>query len=138
MSGLLKEKRSTRGQRMSELVGEALEQDSQFYGDSVWTEEESDDSYEDDEVKPDEFDSDFNDTEDEDGPDDDAEESATRKSERNDAQEKNVGRYKEPTKQRNGQRPKGTRVLLSLLFNKKRNVYIYIPSKPQALDLTQQ
>lgn len=53
---------------MADLVGQAAEDDEQFWGNEVWNEDEdgSDaESFEEDEeeVKPDEFDSDFNDTE---------------------------------------------------------------------------
>lgn len=52
---------------MADLVGQAAEDDEQFWGDAVWNEDEdgSDaESFEDEEeAKPDEFDSDFNDTE---------------------------------------------------------------------------
>ena len=55
---------------MAELVGQAAEDDEQFWNDDVWKEDEDDseaDSFEEEEeVKPDEFDSDFNDTETED------------------------------------------------------------------------
>lgn len=106
MSTLLKEKRSTRGLRMSELVGEALEQDAEFYEHEIWAEEESDDSYEAEEIKPDEFDSDFNDSEDDDDSDDDEEEVALRKTERSTQRASGgggsggggSGRYKEPAK----------------------------------------
>ena len=60
-------KRSTRGRRTVELDGEELEEDKLFWGDNVWKDDESDDSFEveeEEEDKPDEFDSDFNDTED--------------------------------------------------------------------------
>jgi hypothetical protein len=78
-------------------VGEALEEDSQFYNDDIWAEDESDDSYEAEEEKPDVFDSDFNDTEDDDESDD-GEESDTRRNERIDSRAKSGGRYKEPGK----------------------------------------
>ncbi len=60
-------KRATRGRRTAELQGEELEEDELFWGDNVWKDDESDDSFEveEEEDKPDEFDSDFNDTEDE-------------------------------------------------------------------------
>ena len=70
MSSLIGKKRSTRGQRMTALVGEALDEDNAFYGAEIW--EEGDDSdnssfnSSDDEEKPDQFDSDFNDSEDDD------------------------------------------------------------------------
>jgi hypothetical protein len=51
---------------MAELIGEAAEQDESFWGNEVWKEDESDDSFESEEVKPDVFDSDFNDSEDDD------------------------------------------------------------------------
>lgn len=66
MSEMLKEKRATRGSRMTELVGEAAEEDELFWNNEVWQEADSDDDSfgsEDEEQKPDEFDSDFNDTE---------------------------------------------------------------------------
>ena len=68
MSNLLINKRTTRGQRMTALVGEALDEDNAFYGAEIW--EEGDDSdnasfnSSDEEEKPDQFDSDFNDSED--------------------------------------------------------------------------
>ena len=69
MSSMLEAKRATRGLRMSELVGQAAEDDEQFWNNEVWQEEGSDaDSFrsDDDDQRPDEFDSDFNDTETED------------------------------------------------------------------------
>jgi len=64
---MLKTKRSTRGQRMNELVGDAIDEDNAFYGAEIWEDgDESDNaSFSSEEEKPDEFDSDFNDTEDE-------------------------------------------------------------------------
>ena len=67
MAAINREKRASRGTRMTELVGDALEEDEAFWGHDIWNEEEGSDmdSYdeEEEEVKPDEFDSDFNDTE---------------------------------------------------------------------------
>lgn len=72
---MLREKRATRGTRMTALVGEAAEDDEAFWGHGIWQENESDnESYETEEEKPDVFDSDFNDSED-DG--DDEEESGS-------------------------------------------------------------
>jgi hypothetical protein len=81
MSALLEDKRSTRGLRMGELVGEAAEEDATFWGLShdIWKDDGSDDesneSYEQEDEKPDLFDSDFNDTETEDDEESDAEKS---------------------------------------------------------------
>ena len=75
---MLQEKRATRGLRMSVLVGEAADEDNQFYSNDLWEEDESDDSYEAEEIKPDVFDSDFNDTEDEESSDDEDENNARR------------------------------------------------------------
>jgi hypothetical protein len=77
MSSMLEAKRATRGLRMADLVGQAAEDDEQFWNNEVWQEDGSDaESFhsEDDEQRPDEFDSDFNDseTEEEEGSDDDA------------------------------------------------------------------
>jgi hypothetical protein len=79
MSKLLEQKRATRGLRMAELVGQAADDDQQFWNDDIWKEDEDDsdaESYdeEEEEAKPDEFDSDFNDseTEDEEESDDEA------------------------------------------------------------------
>jgi hypothetical protein len=72
---MLRDKRTTRGLRMADLVGQAAEDDDQFWNADVWNEEGSDqDSFSEEEVKPDEFDEDFNDTEteDEEGSDEDA------------------------------------------------------------------
>ena len=68
MSQMLSSKRATRGQRMTALIGEAVEQDEAFWGADVW--ESDDESFSEVEVEPDVFDSDFNDTEDEGGSDD--------------------------------------------------------------------
>ena len=94
---MLSEKRSTRGKRMTELVGEALDQDSLFYDHETWNEEESDDSFEEEEIQPDEFDSDFNDTEDEDDSDSE-DENIVRKKERVDTRKDTTSKYKEPKK----------------------------------------
>lgn len=62
---MLRDKRATRGKRMSSLVGEAAEEDEQFWGHEIWQENESDnESYSTEEERPDMFDSDFNDSED--------------------------------------------------------------------------
>ena len=60
---------------MAALVGEAVEQDEAFWGDGVWADDQSDESFSEneEEVKPDVFDSDFNDSEDSDDDDSDAE-----------------------------------------------------------------
>ena len=68
MSQMLSSKRATRGQRMTALIGEAVEQDEAFWGADVW--ESDDESFSEEEIEPDVFDSDFNDTEDEGGSDD--------------------------------------------------------------------
>lgn len=63
---MLSNARSTRGKRMSVLVGKAAEDDEAFWGAGadVWDDEGSDaESYVAEEEKPDLFDSDFNDTE---------------------------------------------------------------------------
>lgn len=67
MSILLQDKRKTRGTRINDLIGEAAEQDEQFWSHSVWKEDEEDESFgsEDEEEKPDEFDSDFDESEEE-------------------------------------------------------------------------
>ena len=58
---MLSEKRTTRGLRMSALVGEAVDQDSSFWGAEVWGEDESgNESFSEESDRPDEFDSDFN------------------------------------------------------------------------------
>lgn len=79
MSQMLVAKRATRGLRMNELVGAAVEEDAEFWNNEVW--KEGDDSseegsfvLEEQEDRPDQFDSDFNDSEtDEDGSDSDKE-----------------------------------------------------------------
>lgn len=74
---MLQEKRSTRGQRMTALVGKAQEEDDAFWGgESAWRElEEGSDAEsfrsDDEQQQPDEFDSDFNDTETDDSDDED-------------------------------------------------------------------
>lgn len=62
-----RERRTTSGRRMTELVGKALEEDQQFYNNELWKEgsDSSDnESFHAEEEEKDEFDSDFNDTED--------------------------------------------------------------------------
>ena len=110
MSALLQDKRKTRGLRINELVGEALEQDNAFYGHETWAEEESDDSYSEEEIKPDVFDSDFNDTESDEDSEDDEEEGKVRKAERSASRRASVtgGKYKEPSKPPNRTRVKDT------------------------------
>ena len=100
MSALLQEKRKTRGLRINELVGEALDQDNTFYNHDTWNEDESDDSYSEEEAKPDVFDSDFNDTESDEDSDDEEEEGKVRKAERNASRVASAagGKYKEPKK----------------------------------------
>jgi len=68
MSQMLLEKRATRGLRMNELVGAAVEEDAEFWNNELW--KEGDDSseegsfvLEEQEDRPDQFDSDFNDSE---------------------------------------------------------------------------
>jgi hypothetical protein len=68
MSKMLEAKRATRGLRMAELVGQAADDDEQFWNADVWNEDEDGSDAEsfveeEEEAKPDEFDSDFNDTE---------------------------------------------------------------------------
>ena len=65
---MLESKRATRGLRMAELVGEAADDDEQFWNADIWNEDEDGSDAEsfveeEEEVKPDEFDADFNDTE---------------------------------------------------------------------------
>ena len=95
-------KRSTRGKRMNELIGKALEEDDAFYNNEIWAEgEESDaESFEMNVDDRDEFDSDFNDTEDDEN-DEDEELKAEREVRRSEAshkrsQNKQENRYREP------------------------------------------
>jgi len=65
---MLVEKRATRGLRMTELVGAAVEEDAEFWNNEVWKEGDNsseEDSFvlEEQEDRPDQFDSDFNDSE---------------------------------------------------------------------------
>ena len=81
---MLESKRATRGLRMSDLVGEAADEDTAFWGqtgiDAEGGGEGEDDedsgaeSFSEEEAKPDVFDSDFNDTESSSDEDDDEEE----------------------------------------------------------------
>eukprot|EP01036_Dinobryon_divergens_P031819 gene31819-41295_t len=97
--------RSTRGQRVAELVGEAADADAVFWGvnHEIWkedNEESDDDSYEMEAEKADVFDSDFNDSEsdDEDGSDDEKEAKRSQKKETAANSEKSKNKYKEPVK----------------------------------------
>jgi hypothetical protein len=88
---------------MTELVGDALEQDETFYNNDVWasdSESGENESYvEEEENVPDQFDSDFNDSEDDDE-DEDSEEDNVRK--RETQQKRKTGhqdnKYREPAK----------------------------------------
>jgi len=96
---MLRDKRATRGLRMADLVGQAAEDDDQFWNADVWNEEGSDqDSFSEEEVKPDEFDEDFNDTEteDEEGSDEDAKVQKAGKSEAM-KEKKSSNVYKDPS-----------------------------------------
>ena len=103
---LSRSKRTTTGQRMTELVGQALEDDETFYTNEIWNDEGSDsenDSYEDDSSEaeqPDVFDSDFNDSEDDVNEEDDEHENKLRKEEASDKRkvDRQDNRYREPTK----------------------------------------
>eukprot|EP00252_Welwitschia_mirabilis_P006973 TRINITY_DN17945_c0_g2_i1.p1 TRINITY_DN17945_c0_g2~~TRINITY_DN17945_c0_g2_i1.p1 ORF type:complete len:491 (-),score=144.70 TRINITY_DN17945_c0_g2_i1:314-1786(-) len=55
--------RSTRGKRMSKIMGEELEHDEQFWGQDAFREEDNDDDYYEEGEAVDEFDSDFDDDE---------------------------------------------------------------------------
>ena len=92
MSQMLSSKRATRGQRMTALIGEAVEQDEAFWGADVW--ESDDESFSEQEVEPDVFDSDFNDTEDEGGSDDEDGEKEAVNAGRKERSSSN--RYREP------------------------------------------
>ncbi len=70
-----RERRSTAGVRMSSLVGQAAQDDDEFWNHSTWVEEEDGSFHESDEeseARKDTFDSDFNDSEDDDGENDNA------------------------------------------------------------------
>lgn len=41
---MIREQRSTRGQRMTALVGKAMEEDDLFYSNDIWKEDGDDDS----------------------------------------------------------------------------------------------
>ncbi len=73
---MLREKRATRGQRMSALVGKAAEEDEAFYNNELWQDgdDSENESYSEESEKPDVFDSDFNESEDDDDDEDDASE----------------------------------------------------------------
>jgi hypothetical protein len=66
MSILLEDKRSNRGKRMSVLIGEAAEQDEVFWNNSVWAEEEEDESFDEEDLEaaaaPEESDPSYNET----------------------------------------------------------------------------
>lgn len=82
---------------MADLVGEAAEQDEEFWSHSIWQEHESDEeSFSEEEEKPDIFDSDFNDTESEDDSESDGELELKSKSK----QVKKSNIYKDPTQDR--------------------------------------
>ena len=92
MSILLQDKRKTRGTRINDLIGEAADQDEQFWSHSVWKEDEDDESFgsKDEEEKPDEFDSDFDESEDEEDEDGEQEEEKRR------VVKPKANKYKEP------------------------------------------
>lgn len=95
---MLEEKRKTRGNRMTDLIGEAAEEDATFWGDAVWAEDSEDDSFgsEDEVVKPDEFDSDFDESEGSEEEGSDNEENARKAVRRASSSNK----YKEPPAER--------------------------------------
>jgi hypothetical protein len=126
---MLKEKRATRGKRMSDLIGEALEEDEKFYSSEIWAEVEEDsedDSYEEEDIKPDVFDSDFNDTEEEESSDDD--EAVVRKTERSDITKgnKSSNKYIEPVKKAKKSINKGFLVFQKLCAHFSSNMRICI------------
>ena len=67
---MLQGPRKTRGLRMADLVGKAVDEDEQFWNNDIWRDDESDDSFSEEEIKPDIFDDDFNDSEGDDDDDD--------------------------------------------------------------------
>ena len=89
---MLLNKRSTRGQRINALIGEAADGDEQFWGNEVW--QSDDESFSEVEIEPDEFDSDFNDSEDEGEENSDDEEKSAKKGSRK--ERKSTNKYKEP------------------------------------------
>lgn len=95
---MLESKRATRGKRMNSLVGEAAEEDNEFWGHEVWQEGEGSDEESfrtvDEEDKPDEFDSDFNESESEDDEEEDLEEE--RAAQKGGKDQSKVNRYKDP------------------------------------------
>ncbi len=96
MASMLQNKRSTRGLRMTEMVGEAAEEDALFWNDNVWAEEESDESFSEEEAKPDEFDTDFGESESDDDDDGGSDEEAARKMDAKSRKRSN--KYVEPPK----------------------------------------
>ena len=103
-------KRTTRGVRVTELLGEDAENDEEFWNHETWAESESDGEYSSEEDKPDEFDSDFNDSESDDEVDSEEEEKKMRKSEKKSqaADRKRKATYKEPgPKKRPAKAPAG-------------------------------
>ena len=109
-----REKRKTAGRRMNDLVGEALDQDEQFWGHNTWAEDDNemsdaDMSYdmaeENKEDTVDRFDSDFNDSESED--DDENEEHAVEEDEP-DSKRKSV--YSEPASMKRKRREPATKM----------------------------
>ena len=90
--------RSTRGKRVSELIGQEAEDDEEFWNHDTWADSSDDGGYSTEEEKPDVFDADFNDTEDESDSDEDAEERALRTSEKQNraAETRKKTVYKEP------------------------------------------
>jgi hypothetical protein len=77
---MIREKRATRGLRMTELVGEDAEKDKAFWEHNTWEEDDSgNESFSEEEVKPDVFDDDFNDTEDDESSSDEENERAASK-----------------------------------------------------------
>ena len=63
MPKVVKEKRETRGKRISVLVGEEADVDSVFYANPMWDDEQGDSEFSETSASVDEFDSDFNETE---------------------------------------------------------------------------
>lgn len=96
---MLESKRSTRGTRMSALVGQAAEDDEAFWSHDVWKEGDGSDEEsfhtDDDEEKPDVFDSDFNESETEDDEEEDEEEERIA-SRGGNVNTKQTNRYKDP------------------------------------------
>ena len=98
-----REKRSTKGLRMTALVGKALEEDELFYKSDIWNDDsdvsENESFVDENESEEDEFDSDFDDDEDEED-DEDLGEDSIRKTEAKQIRRvgKQDNKYKEPLK----------------------------------------